>query len=98
KDEGVEIAHRLWANAGLPGELSQVLPTPAHFEQASTLVSRDMTAESAVAGPDPERHVAAFEPFLVAGFDEIFVANMGPHYEDMIRAYAEKVLPELRSR
>lgn len=53
KDEGVDIAHRLWANAGLPGELSQVLPTPAHFEQASTLVSRDMTAASAIAGPTP---------------------------------------------
>jgi len=98
KDEGVDIAHRLWANGGLPGELSQVLPTPAHFEQASTLVSRDMTAESAVAGPDTERHIAAFEPFLDAGFDEIFVANMGPHYEDMIRAYGERVLPALRSR
>ena len=28
EDEGVEHAHRLWPNAGLPGELAQVLPTP----------------------------------------------------------------------
>ena len=34
-DEGVDHAHRLWANAGLPGELAQVLPSPQHFEQAS---------------------------------------------------------------
>ena len=43
EDEGVEIAHRLWANAGLPGELSQVLPSPKHFEQASELVTEEMT-------------------------------------------------------
>src|SRR4051794_37201606 len=30
----VAKAHRLWPNDGLPGELAQVLPTPAHFEQA----------------------------------------------------------------
>ena len=34
-EEGWEHAHRLWPNAGLPGEMAQVLPTPEHFEQAS---------------------------------------------------------------
>ena len=28
RDEAVGHAHRLWANAGLPGELAQVLPSP----------------------------------------------------------------------
>src|SRR3954453_15993309 len=35
-------AHRIWPNDGLPGELAQVLPTPAHFEQASELVTEEM--------------------------------------------------------
>ncbi len=35
-EEGWEHAHRLWPNAGVPGELAQVLPTPEHFEQASS--------------------------------------------------------------
>ena len=83
--EGVEHAHRLWANSGLPGELGQVLPTPAHFEQASSLVTDEMTASSVVAGPDPDRHVEAFQPYLEAGFDEVYVGNMGPHYREMIR-------------
>ena len=59
EDEGVDHAHRLWANAGLPGELAQVLPTPQHFEQASQLVTREATADSIVAGNDIDRHVAA---------------------------------------
>lgn len=97
EDEGVRIAHRLWANAGLPGELAQVLPSPQHFEQASQLVTEEMTADSVVCGPDVERHVDAFAPYVDAGYDDVYVANMGPHYEEMIRVYGEKVLPALRS-
>jgi G6PDH family F420-dependent oxidoreductase len=96
RDEGVDHAHRLWANAGLPGELAQVLPSPKHFEQASQLVTRDATADSVVAGPDVAGHVAQLRSFVDAGYDEVYVANMGPHYLDMITAYGEEVLPTLR--
>jgi G6PDH family F420-dependent oxidoreductase len=97
-DEGVEIAHRLWSNSGLPGELAQVLPSPQHFEQASELVTPDMTRESVTCGSDVDAHVEALLPAVEAGFDELYVANMGPHYADMIAAYGEHVLPTLRGR
>jgi G6PDH family F420-dependent oxidoreductase len=96
EDEGIELAHTIWPNAGLPGELAQILPTPQHFEQASTLVTQDMTRESVTAGNDPAKHVETFKPYTDAGFDEIYVANMGPHYADMLRMYGEAVLPALR--
>lgn len=96
-DEAIDHAHRLWPNSGVPGELAQVLPSPQHFEQASQLVTREMTAKSTAFGNDPADHVAAYRPFLDAGFDEIYVANMGPHYAEMITAYGSEVLPELRA-
>ena len=96
EDEGVGHAHRLWSNAGLPGELAQVLPSPKHFEQASQLVTRDSTAASVVAGPKVEAHVQQLRSYVDAGYDEVYVANMGPHYLDMIAAYGREVLPELR--
>jgi G6PDH family F420-dependent oxidoreductase len=98
RDEGVKIAHRLWSNAGVPGELSQVLPSPKHFEQASQLVTEEMTADSIVAGNDPAEHLKAFDPYLRVGFDDIYVANMGPHYAEMISMYGDLVLPKLRTR
>jgi G6PDH family F420-dependent oxidoreductase len=98
EDEGVKIAHRLWANAGLPGELSQVLPSPKHFEQASTLVTEDMTRESTVCGSDIDAHVEGFRPFAEAGFDDVYIANMGPHYRDFFALYADQVLPRLATR
>lgn len=97
EDEGVDQAHRLWANAGLPGELAQVLPSVRHFEQASTLVTREATAESVVAGSDLAKHLKQLHDYRDAGFDEVYVANMGPHFREMIEAYGRDVLPTLRS-
>jgi G6PDH family F420-dependent oxidoreductase len=95
-EQGWEHAHRLWANAGVPGELAQVLPSPAHFEQVSALVSEESTRQSVPAGPDPEVHVAALREYADAGFDEVYVANMGPHWREMIEGYGRDVLPRLR--
>jgi len=92
-DEGVGHAHRLWANAGLPGELAQVLPSPRHFEQASQLVTEESTRESVVAGSDPQAHLDQVESYRLAGYDELYVANMGPHYRDMIDFYGKEILP-----
>jgi G6PDH family F420-dependent oxidoreductase len=93
---GVDIAHRLWANSGVPGELAQVLPSPRHFEQVSQLVTKQQTADSVACGPDVDAHVAALRPAVEAGFEEVYVSNMGPHYADMIREYGASVLPRLR--
>ena len=97
EEEGVDHAHRLWANSGLPGELAQVLPSPQHFEQASQLVTKEMTADAVVCGPDLERHVDVFAPYVETRYEKVSVANTGPHHKEMIRAYGEKVLPSLRS-
>ena len=96
QEEGWEHAHRLWPNAGLPGEMAQILPTPEHFEQASELVTEQMTRDSVVAGNDPADHLEQITSYAVAGYDELYVANMGPHHREMIAFYQESVLPELR--
>lgn len=94
-EEALGHAHRLWANSGLPGELAQVLPSPQHFEQASSLVTKESTGESVVCGNDAREHRAAFDPYADAGFDEVYVANMGPHWREMIEFYGADVLPAL---
>ena len=98
EQEGAEIAHRIWANAGLPGELAQVLPSPRHFEQASSLVTVEQVRESVSCGSDISQHVEALGEYVDAGFDDVYVANMGPHYADMVRVFGAEVLPALRAR
>ncbi|UWP78681.1 LLM class flavin-dependent oxidoreductase [Dactylosporangium fulvum] len=48
EDEAARIAHRLWPNSGLPGELSQVLPSPKHVEQASSPTWARTTPSSSI--------------------------------------------------
>jgi G6PDH family F420-dependent oxidoreductase len=97
-DEGWEHAHRLWANSGLPGELAQVLPDPEHFEQASGLVTLESTQDSVVAGSDPKHHLEQIQQYADAGYDALYVANMGPHHQEMIEFYGEQVLPQVTGR
>ena len=89
----VRTVHRLWANEGLPGELAQVLPTPEHFEQANELVTEEMVASSTPCGPDVDRHVEAIKAYADAGFDELYVNQIGPGQEAFFEAYREQVLP-----
>ena len=75
-----------------------MLPSPRHFEQASQLVTEEMTRSSIAAGPDPQDHLQAMKEYVDAGFDEVYVANMGPHplSLQMIDLFGKEVLPALR--
>lgn len=75
-----------------------MLPTPRHFEQAAQLVTPEMSRSSMVCGPDVDRHVSSFDEYVDAGFEEIYVANVGPHYRDMIKRFGADVLPAVRER
>jgi G6PDH family F420-dependent oxidoreductase len=88
-----QTAHRLWPNIGLTGELAQVLPTPAHFEQAAELVTEDAVAAAVPCGPDLDRHVAAVQEFADAGVDELFVQQIGPEQDAFFGEWAAEVLP-----
>ena len=92
----VDLVHRLWPNEALPGELPQILPTPEHVEQATQLVTREMLADAVPCGPDPERHAAAIREFVDAGFDEIYINQIGPDQQGFLDFYTREVLPRLR--
>jgi len=93
--EGRRTAHRLWPNDHLPGEAAQLLPLPRHFAQLSELVTEEMVGESVACGPDAERHIGALTAFVDAGYDEVYVNQIGPDQEGFFAFYAEQVLPEL---
>jgi G6PDH family F420-dependent oxidoreductase len=94
-DEAEKIAYETWPTTGLPGELNQVLPAPAHVELAASLVQPEHVTSVIPCGPDPERHVEAMNQYRDAGADEIYVAPIGPHYREMIELYARDVIPAL---
>jgi G6PDH family F420-dependent oxidoreductase len=90
-------AHRLWPQMFVPGEAGQLLPLPRQFAQVSQLVTEDMVAEGVPCGPDPGAHVSAVAEFVEAGYDEVYINQIGPEQEGFFDFYAEQVLPRLRA-
>ena len=89
-----QTVHRLWPNEALPGELAQVLPTPEHFEQATELVTEEQLSDIPC-GPDVDEHLEAIRAYERAGFDELYVNQIGPDQDAFFAAYRDQVLPAL---
>ncbi|MBO1335710.1 TIGR03557 family F420-dependent LLM class oxidoreductase [Streptomyces sp. VRA16 Mangrove soil] len=98
RDQAVKTAHRLWPTQFLPGELGQVLPDPAHFEQAATLVTEQTVADGMVCGNSVAEHVQAATAYVDAGFDEVYVGQIGPDQQGFFDFYRSEILPRLDGR
>jgi G6PDH family F420-dependent oxidoreductase len=95
--EAERNAYRLWGTELVPGELAQVLPQPAHFEQAASLVSPQAAADHFVCGDDVDEHLQQLTTYFDAGFDEVFVNQIGPEQRGFFDFYAKHVLPMVES-
>ncbi|MFJ7905041.1 TIGR03557 family F420-dependent LLM class oxidoreductase [Streptomyces sp. NPDC096198] len=96
EQEAARTAHRLWANEQLPGELPQILPTPSHFEQANELVTQEQVAKAVACGDSPDTHIEALSEYVRAGFDAVFVSQIGHDQRGFFDFYRTKVLPHVR--
>jgi G6PDH family F420-dependent oxidoreductase len=95
EDEGVQTAHRLWRNELLLGSLPTTLPTPNDYAAASSLVTEDMMRDHLACGLDAERHIAEVRKFVDAGFDEVYVQQIGPQQDEFFDAWQKAVLPNI---
>jgi hypothetical protein len=77
--------------SGIPGQLHQDLPTPAHFEQAASLVTEEAANKGTPCGPDPEPYVPAIRAYAEAGFDEVALTQIGPDQEGFFRFYEREL-------
>jgi coenzyme F420-dependent glucose-6-phosphate dehydrogenase len=93
--EARRIAFEQWPNVALTGQLGQELPLPAHFEQAVAPLREEDVAEKVVCGPDASAHIAQIREYLDAGFDHVYMHQIGLDQEGFFRFYEQEVLPEL---
>ena len=95
EEEARRTAHEIWPNTSIPGELGQELPLPRHFEQAAKQVTEDDVASTTPCGPDPEKHLAAIREYADAGFDKVYVHQIGPDQEGFFTFYEREILPKI---
>ena len=98
REEAVHTTHRLWRTEALPGQLAQELPIPQHFTQAAELVTHDMIGQSIACGPDPAVHVEAINKYIEAGFDELYINQIGKDQAGFLRFFEREVKPNVRER
>lgn len=94
--EARRTAHQWWPNVAMKGELGVELPLPRHFEQAAEMVREEDVARSVTCGPDPEAHIQAIRRLTEAGYDHVYVHQIGPDQHGFFRFYEDEVLPKLR--
>ncbi|MGE7437636.1 MULTISPECIES: hypothetical protein [Kitasatospora] len=56
-----------------------------------------MVADAVTCGDDPDEHAQTIQAYTDAGFDEVYVGQIGPDQEAFFDAYRQHVLPALRS-
>lgn len=95
RDEAIETAHRVWPNAGIPGQLSQDLPTWTHFEQAAELVSPDHITERVPCGPDVDAIAQLVQQYVDAGFDHVHFHQVGQDQRRFLDAWHDRIRPAL---
>jgi len=97
EEEGRRIALEVWPNAGIPGQLSQDLPTWTHFEQAAKLVTEDLIAESVPCGNDAGRVAESIQQYVEAGFDHVHLHQIGQDQRTFIDAWQRHIRPRLEA-
>ena len=92
----IQTARRVWPNAAIKGAAITELPQPEHFSQLAEMVTDAMVADEVVCGPDPARHIQAVQEFVDAGFDHVYVHQVGPDQAGFMRFYERAILPNLK--
>ncbi|HEX5936666.1 MAG TPA: TIGR03557 family F420-dependent LLM class oxidoreductase [Actinomycetota bacterium] len=94
KDEALEW----WPNTSVPGELGVELAEPEHFESVAELITADQVAEKVVCGPDAGAIASEVRGFVGAGFDHVFLHQVGPRQEEFLSFAKAELLPAIRGR
>jgi G6PDH family F420-dependent oxidoreductase len=96
EQRALATAHRIWGNEALPGQLGQILPRPRDFMAAQSLVPLDAIDEMMTCGDDVEEHIFQVQQYVAAGFDEVYVQQIGPDLGGFFDAWSKDVLPTFR--
>ena len=92
------LALETWPNSALGGELAQILPLPAHFEQATENATEEQVAEAILCDQNPAAHLERLGEYAEAGYDRVTVQQVGVDQDRFLDLYERAVLPELSGR
>ena len=97
EEEALDTVDRVWRTAGVPGQLSQDLPTPAHFDMAASIVRRDDLADEVIVGADADRLVKEAGAAIAGGVDHLYFHQIGDDQEAFCEAWRSGLAEAVRA-
>ena len=83
-----------WPTAALKGDVSQELPNPTQFTELVSIVTEDQVAEAISCGPDPKVHLERIEAYVDAGYDHVYLHQVGPDQAGFLEFAGRELLPK----
>ena len=96
EDEAKDTVYEWWPVAGFKGQLMQELSMPSLFEAGAEMLDRDDVVATVACGPDPDQHLKEIQKFVDAGYDHVWIHQIGPDQEGFFDFYEKEILPEVR--
>jgi coenzyme F420-dependent glucose-6-phosphate dehydrogenase len=92
-DAAVDQAAKHWPNGAVPPALLTELARPEHFEAVAAAAGRDAVRDSVVCATDAGPVIRAINRFVGAGFDTIYVHQVGPDQRRLADLATGELLP-----
>jgi coenzyme F420-dependent glucose-6-phosphate dehydrogenase len=92
-DDAIANAWRWWPNAVVPPKLLNELARPEHFEAASDAVGCSTITDAVVCATDAAPVIAAIDRFVGAGYDTVYLHQVGPDQGRLADLSTTELLP-----
>ena len=98
EDAARDQAFEWWPNGVVPPSVLGELATPAEFEAVAEAVGAGPIGDTVVCASDAGPVVAAIDRFAGAGFDTVYVHQVGPHQDRLRALMRAELLPHYGAR
>ena len=96
EDDGLQTAMKYWPNASLSGMLGQELALPSDYKAATEHVRPEELRQQIVCGPDVQPYIDMIQKYTDAGFDHVYLHQVGPEQDGFFRFYEQELAPRLQ--
>ena len=93
-DSAVEQAWEWWPHGVVPPALLSELARPTDFEVTAQAIGRDRIGDTVVCATDAAPIHAAIARFAGAGFDTVYLHQVGPDQDRLVRLARDELLTE----
>lgn len=90
-----EMITKIWPNSALPDPLNVELRLPKDYMSAASSLSPDQITANIPLGQDVEKILESINTYTQAGFDHIYIHNIGPNQAEFIKFFTHKIIPKI---